>query len=67
MSNAYMCYYVKEMWHLIGKQISLMKVLIFLDLFFYMEHIIFSGIMANRPFSLLSRLYCFYDIYAISN
>ena len=45
---------------------SLMKVLIFLDLFFYMEHIIFSGIIANLSFSLLSRLYCSYDAYAIS-
>ena len=31
-----------------------MKVLIFLDLFFYMEHTIFLGIIANRSFSLLS-------------
>ena len=33
-----------------------MNVLIFQDLFFYMEHIIFLGIIASRLFSLLSRL-----------
>ena len=35
--------------------------------FFYMEHIIFLGIIANRWISLLSRLYRFYDTHAISN
>ena len=34
---------------------------------FYMEHIIFLGIIANRSFSLLSRLYRSYDAYAMSN
>ena len=29
-----------------------------------MEHIIFLGIIANRSFSLLSRLYRSYDAYA---
>ena len=44
-----------------------MNVFIFQDLFFYMEHIIFLGIIANRSISLLSRLYRFYDTRAISN
>ena len=44
-----------------------MNVLIFQDLFFYMEHIIFLGIIANKLLSLLSRLYRFYDTHAISN
>ena len=39
-----------------------MNVLIFQDLFFYI-----LGIIANRLFSLLSRLYRFYDTHAISN
>ena len=33
-----MFYYVKEMMQLISKPMSLMKVLVFLDLFFYMEY-----------------------------
>ena len=37
-----------------------MNVLIFQDLFFYMEHIILLGIKSNRSLSLLSRLHCFY-------
>ena len=46
-----------------------MNVLIFTDLFFYMEHITFLGITASRLFlfSLLSRLSRFYDIHALSN
>ena len=44
-----------------------MNVLIFQDLFFYMENIIFLGIIANRSFSLLPRLYRFYGTHAISN
>ena len=59
-------YYVKEMQHFISKLISFMKVLIFLDLFFYMEHIIFLGIIAMRSSFLLSGLYSFYDTHAIS-
>ena len=44
-----------------------MNVLIFQDLFFYMEHIIFLGILASRLFSMLSRLSRFYDTHALSN
>ena len=44
-----------------------MNVLIFQDLFFYMEQITFLGIIANRSFSLLSKLYRFYDAHPISN
>ena len=44
-----------------------MNVLIFQDWFFYMEHVIFLVIIANRSFSLLSRLHRFYDTHAISN
>ena len=42
-----------------------MKVFIFPVLIFYKEHIIFLEIIANRSFSLLSRLYRFYDTHAI--
>ena len=44
-----------------------MNVLIFQDLFFYMEHIQFLGIIASRLFSMLSRLFRFYDTHALSN
>ena len=44
-----------------------MNVLIFQDLFFYMEHIIYLGIIASRLFSRLSRLSRFYDTHALSN
>ena len=44
-----------------------MNALIFQDLFFYMEHIIFLGIIACRLFSLLSRLSRSYDTHALSN
>ena len=45
-----------------------MNVLIFEDLYiFYMEHIIFLGIITSRLFSLLSSLSRFYDTHALSN
>ena len=44
-----------------------MSVLIFQDMFFNTEHIIFSGIIAIRLFSILSRLSRFHDTHALSN
>ena len=44
-----------------------MNLLIFQDMFFHIEHIMFLGIIASRLFSLLSRLSRFYDTHALSN
>ena len=68
MLSVYICFTMwKRCSRLLANRLSLMKVLIFPDLFLYMEYIIFLGIIDNRSFPLLSRLYRLYDAHAISN